>query len=199
MKKSARMLALVLFAASAFAAPSVQWRPGDGLQMRLSAADWPAVLEDLRSAHLGKKPYHVSKRTMGYDFDVRVLTPFARAAEYVQQEKGGKASPSFDEVSKRFEPGRLALQLKAVHRSQDAAEAVLAVLKTDSTTLQPYQDKILSSLPEKIGQYFEQYHVVVRDFYFDPSQLAGAKSLAVELIENDGTTLDLPLDLERLR
>jgi hypothetical protein len=199
MKRTFQFLILSLIAAALFAAPSIQWKPGGGIQTRLAPDEWPALLEDLSSAHLSRRPYRLSKRTVAYDFDIHVITPFARAAEYVQEEGGAKPTLSFEDVFKRFDPGRLTLQLKTVHRTQDAAEGVLLVLKTDTGTLQPYQDKILSSMPEKIGQYFERFHVVVRDFNFDSSQVAGTKSLTAVLIENDDTTLELPIDLEKLR
>lgn len=199
MKTILKAAILLLFAAGAMASPVAQWKPGSGIQMRLAEGEWPAVLEDLLGARLNKKPYRLSKRTTAYDFDVHVITPFARAAEFVQAVKERETIPTYEEVSRQFDPGRLALRLKTAHRVREASEGVLAVLKTDARTVQPYQDKILSSMPVKIGQYYEQYHVVVRDFYFDASQVAGARSLSVVLMENDGATIEIPVDLGRLR
>lgn len=198
MKALRSTTAVALFAVAVLASePS--WKTGDGIQLLLEPQSWPGVTKELQSLHLQRKPYRLTKRTLAYDHEIQVLTPFARTALYVQERGGGAEGLTYEEVAKNFDAKRLVLRLTTRHRVRDKAEGVLVTLKAGDRTLQPFMDKIESSMPKKIGHYFESYHVVVRDFYFETAQVQGATSLAAVITQADDKIFEIPLDLSKLR
>jgi hypothetical protein len=192
------MAALVAIACTAIWAGG-GWRPGDGIQTVLDSASWPETLKALESLDLHRRPYFLYKRDLAYDHDITILTPFARAAEFVQSHEGEAESLTFEVVSGVFDPSRLVVRLKTSNRSREKAEGVRLVLKTDTKTIEPSRDTLEGCYLKAVGFYAEMYNFVQRSYAFDLSQLQGAKTLTVVIIERTGKSSEVRVNLAELR
>lgn len=165
----------------------------------LSESSWSQERQELDKAKVNKRPYHLTGRSLVYDHEILLKTPYARAAAYVQENHKRLAELTFEEVNKAFNGPELTIELNTRSLSRDKSEAVSVVLKTEKGTVQPVTDQLIYSILREIGYYGQQYYVVERVFKFDLAALEGAKSLSVTIIEYDGNTVTLPVDLDRLR
>lgn len=170
-----------------------------GVRTTLSESSWSQERQELDKVNVGKRPYRLTGRSLVYDHEIILKTPYARAAAYVQENHKRLAELTFEEVNKAFDGPELTVQLNTRSLSRDKSEAVSVVLKSEKGTVQPVMDQMIYSVLREIGYYGQQYYVVERVFKFDLTALEGAKSLSVSIIEYDGNTVTLPVDLEKLR
>jgi hypothetical protein len=76
---------------------------------------------------------------------------------------------------------------------------VQARLKIDGKVVEPYQDSLLVTQLKSVGFYAEQYYFTTLQFAFITDDVKAAKALSVLIVEADGTTYELPVDLPKLR
>ncbi len=191
------LVAAVLVGALVSAAAA--WRQGDGIQTSFSASDWPALLNDLRDVNLERSPYHLDKRTRAYDHEARILTPFAKAALFVQADKKRAASLTYDELAKHLDPSVLLVRTESQHRAQKDAEGVTVAFKADGKVVEPVLEGIESTMYRTVGYYAEKMFVCQKRFVFNVDELKGARSLTLILYESDGKALEMDVDLAKLR
>lgn len=195
----ARRVTVAVLLAAALVSAAAARREGEGIQTAFSADQWPSLLNDLKDAKLDRHPYHMSKRTRAFDHDVRVLTPFAKAALFVQADKKDEASLTFEAVAKHLDPSTILVLVESQHRAQKSAEGVTAALKVDGRMVDPVLEGIDHTMYKTVGYYAEKMFVCQKRFVFDMQELKGAKSLALVLTEPEGKTLDMEIDLAKLR
>lgn len=154
---------------------------------------------ELAKAPVNKKPYRLTARSRIYDHEVRLRTPFARAAAYVQANEDRLDQLTYAEVAKAFDGPEITVELRTQSRNRDKSEAVMVVLKTEAGTLQPVMNKLVSSTLQKIGYRGEQFYVVERVFTFDMAAVAKAKTLTVSIVEYKGHSIELPVELDQIQ
>lgn len=169
-----------------------------GIQTVFSPADWPSLLQDLQSARINHHPYHLTKRTRICDHDLKILTPFAVAAEKVQAQDTGKEI-TFDEVIGRINPDILTIELTTSSISKTRSEGILMALEVDGQTVQPLMDQLISTLFKGVGYYARPTYIATKSFVFDMSAILSARTLKVIIMEDDKRRIVVPLDMDKLR
>jgi hypothetical protein len=197
--RSARFASATLFGLGLLLWTAPGWGTGAGIQLTLPREDWEATLKELSKAKVEKGAYRIGKRTFTYDFEITVVTPYARAARFVQAAKPGAPPPTYEQVSTAMVPGRLEVELKIKHRSKEAAAGVLLMLAAGEQNIQPYQDKELTTYLKSEGFYAEPFYNVVKSFAFDLAQVPVAQSPEVVIIETNGSFVRVPVRWERLK
>ncbi len=194
-----RVVRFVFFCAlslSLFAAET-EWR--NGIQTAFPNDQWTNLLGDLREVHLNRGPYRITKRTRVFDHEVRIVTPFAAAAEKVQGLRGGARNATYEHVAKELAGTRLLVKLHTMCRSQPLAEAVTIALRVDGRSVQPILDRLEMSQLKSVGFYAEPFYIVDRTFFFELSEIVGAKAVSVLVFEDEGEAIELPVDVPALR
>ena len=195
----ARLAAATLVGSVLLLVATPGWGSGGGLQVSLPQEQWESTLKELSKAKVDRGAYRISKRTFTYDFEVPLVTPYARAARFVQARKPGAPPATYEEVSAAMIPGRLEVELKIKHRSKESAAGVLLMLAAGEQNIQPFQDKELTTFLKSEGFYAEPFYNVIKSFAFDLSQVPLPQGPEIVIIETDGSFVRVPVRWERLR
>jgi hypothetical protein len=184
-------------------AASVWINPGlnalaQNIQTEIPASNWPAVLSELKVLRPDKAPYHLSKRSRAYDHEVYILTPMARAAAFVEANKKTPEAITSGAITRAMDRDRFVVEVTSSHRAMDKSREVQARLKIDGKVAEPYQDSLLVTQLKSVGFYAEQYYFTTRQFAFITDDVKAAKTLSIILVEADGKTYELPVDLSKL-
>ena len=172
---------------------------GGGLHLTLPEAQWEDTLKELRKAKTNRSPYQIDKRTRSYDHEITIITPYTRAARFVQSRSPKAPPPAYEEVMTAMAPGRLDVELRVMHRSKEEAEGTLLMLAAGEQNIQPYQDKLITSFLKAVGFYAEPFYVAVKSFAFDLAKIPLDKAPEVVIIETDGSFVRVPIRWDRLR
>jgi hypothetical protein len=172
---------------------------GGKLVKGCDAAQWPALLEELKDLDLDAKPYFFNKRTRAYDHEIRLMTSFAQTAGFVQRNGKDPAAMTLERSLPFLTSGVVTLEISSMARGREQAEAVQAALKTDAKTLTPIASQLVNTRLRQVGFYAEPYYQALKTFSFDAEDLAGATFLSIVLTESDGKTLQIEVDLKKLK
>jgi hypothetical protein len=134
-----------------------------------------------------------------YSQDLLIVTPFARAAEFVQKSESAGNPVTSEQIQKTAQPDRLTVVMTSRFIDREKARGALLVLKAGDVVVQPYRDEIISEFYKSVGFYAVPRYEVARSFDFDAKQLAGAPSLTAVIQQANGKTLEIAVDLEHLR
>lgn len=190
---------VVLFGLGLFLSAIPGWSADKGLQLTLPKEQWEATLKELGKAKTDRSSYRISKRTRSYDHEITIITPYTRAARFVQSRSPKAPPPTYEEVMTAMAPGRLEVELRIMHRSKEEAEGALLMLAVAEQNIQPYQDKLLTSFLKAVGFYAEPFYVVIKSFAFDLTQVPLDKAPEVVIIETDESLVRVPVRWDRLR
>lgn len=194
MKSSVKALAvgflLVFGAAAALAATR--------LVSGSSEEQWPALKERLQRVNLEGTPYAYSKRTRNYDFEVAFRTPFAQAAAFVQRNAKNPEVVTLERCLTFLNSGVVAVEVSAMARGKEQAEAVKAVLRVDGKDLAPLSVQEHATRLRQIGFYAEPYYQASQTFFFDADALSGASSVLVVLTDAEGREVEIRVKSDRL-
>ena len=175
------------------------WKPGSGPQISASQEEWTGLKQDLLSAKLDSKPYALSKRSTACDFDLRIRTPFAKAAAFAQRSKDNPDLLTFEAVQTSLSTGVLTVEMVTLARGRDQAQAAGLVVVTDKGTAEPMQESLIRTHLRSVGFYAEPFYEVVKVFSFDMDALKDAKFLTLRILESEDKSLDLKVNLGKLR
>jgi hypothetical protein len=196
MRRNAHVFFAALFTLIVFSGMAQQLPKG--IQTVFSPADWPSLLQDLKAARINHKPYLLSKRTRICDHELKILTPFAVAAETVQALDSTK-EVTFDDVIGRLNPDFLTIELTSSSISKTRSEGILLALEVDGNLIQPIKDQLISTIFKGVGFYARPTYFATKTFTFDMNAVRSAKSISVVIMEDDKRRFDIPLDLDKLR
>ncbi len=174
----------------------------EGITTELPASKWPTVLDELKDLKVNRAPYHVSYRSRAYDHDVIIRTPMSRAALYVQMNQKDPAALTQEAVTKAFDPSRLVIQTKTLHRAIDHAQNVEIQLLVDGKVVYPVQDHVLTVRLRSVGFYAEPLYEGSKEFVFDTADFKTAKTLVLIIVEPDDSgpvKREINLDMGKLR
>jgi hypothetical protein len=169
------------------------------IQTELPASNWPSVLSELKDLRPDKAPYHFSKRSRAYDHEVFILTPMVRAAAFVRANEKTPEAITPEALTRAMDRDRFVVEVTSSHRAIDKSREVQAKLKIDGKVVEPYQDSLLVTQLKSVGFYAEQYYFTTRQFAFITDDVKAAKTLSILLVEADGKSYELPVDLSKLR
>lgn len=189
-KRWAAALLLVSFAVAAAAATR--------LVSGSSEEEWPALKERLARVDLEGSPYTYAKRTRNYDFEVAFRTPFAQAAAFVQRNAKNPEAVTLERCLSFLSSGVVSVEVSAMARGKEQAEAVKAVLRVDGKDLAPLSVQEHATRLRQIGFYAEPYYQASHTFFFDADALSGASSVLVVLIDAEGHEVEIRVKTERL-
>ncbi len=195
-----KLVAVMLFSLAAMA---LLGRDGmaEGITTELPASKWPTVLDELKDMKINRAPYHVTYRSRAYDHDVLIQTPMSRAALFVQTNKKDPAALTQEAVTKVFDPSRLVIQTKTLHRAIDKAQNVEIQLLADGKPVHPVQDHVLTVRLRSVGFYAEPLYEGCKEFVFDAAEVKDAKKLVLVIVEpEDGGPVkrEITLDMGKL-
>jgi len=197
--KTVRCLCTLLLLSSCLLWAAAPWTPGAGFQTSLTASEWADQQSQFRACNINRAPYHKTSQSVDYDHVVWILTPFARVADYVRESHRLHQATSYEEATRLFNPSVLVVKVKTMTFNRAKSMAVRIALKTDSGTLQPFQEELTRDTLTKVGYYGKQYYIVEKNFSFDLAQVAKSKSLSALIIEADGDTREVSLEVSELR
>ncbi|MEW5763969.1 MAG: hypothetical protein AB1824_03240 [Acidobacteriota bacterium] len=163
------------------------------------AAQWPSLLQELKDLNLDAKPYYFSKRSRNFDHEIRLMTPFAQTAGFVQRNEKDEAAMTLERSLPFLTSGVVTLEVSSMARGREQAEAVQAALKTDAKSLTPIASQHVTTRLRQVGFYAEPYYQALKTFSFDAEDLAGATFLSIVVTEPEGKTLEIEVDLKKLR
>lgn len=163
-----------------------------------SEEEWPALKERLSRANLDGVPYAYAKRTRNYDFEVAFRTPFAQAAAFVQRNAKNPEAVTLERCLSFLNSGVVAVEVSAMARGKEQAEAVKTVLRVDGKDLSPLSVQEHATRLRQIGFYAEPYYQASRTFFFDADALSGAASVLVVLSDAEGREVEVHVKTERL-
>jgi hypothetical protein len=156
-------------------------------------------LSELKVLRPDKEPYHLSKRSRAYDHEVYILTPMARASAFVKANEKTPEAITPEALTRAMDRDRFVVEVTSSHRAIDKSREVQARLKIDGKVVEPYQDSLLLTQLKSVGFYAEQYYFTTRQFAFITDDVKAAKTLSILLVEADGKSYELPVDLSKLR
>lgn len=183
-------LLLVLFGVAALSATR--------LVSGSSEEEWPALKERLKRVDLEGAPYTYAKRTRNYDFEVAFRTPFAQAAAFVQRNAKNPEAVTLERCLTFLNSGVVAVEVSAMARGKEQAEAVKAALRVDGKDLPPLSVQDHATRFRQIGFYAEPYYQAGHTFFFDADALSGASSVLVVLTDAEGREVEIRVKTERL-
>lgn len=172
---------------------------GVRLVKECDAAQWPALLQELKEINLDAKPYYFSKRSRNFDHEIRLMTPLAQTAGFVQRNEKDPAAMTLERSLPFLTSGVVTLEVSSMARGREQAEAVQAALKTDAKSLTPIASQHVNTRLRQVGFYAEPYYQSLKTFSFDAEDLAGATFLSIVVTEPEGKTLEIEVDLKKLR
>lgn len=164
-------------------------------------ANWPAVLEQLKTLRPDKAPYRLTHRCRAYDEEVLIQTPMVRAAAFVGMSKREGKVVTPEQLAKTFDPHRLVIELHTYHKNVEKAGAVEISLKVDGKPVHPLQSTLLTTQLKSVGFYADPFYYGTKQFVFDMEDLKSAKSLTVVIVESqdEGAEIhEIPVDLSKL-
>jgi hypothetical protein len=172
------------------------------LVTEVPAGGWPAALEQVQKIKPDRAPYRLTHRCLAYDEEIFIQTPMARIALFLQAAKKEKRQPTAEEVAKAFDPNRLILEARTLHRTIEKASAVELNLLVDGKPIYPQRSELLTTYLKSVGYYADPMYLGTRQFTFDMSDLKGVKELKVVIVESEdkGAEIhEIPVDLARLK
>jgi hypothetical protein len=172
------------------------------LVTEVPAGGWAAALEQVQKIKPDRAPYRLTHRCLAYDEEIFIQTPLARVALFLQASKKEHRHPTPEEVAKVFDPNRLILESRTLHRTIEKAGAVELNLIVNGKSIYPQRSELLTTYLKSVGYYADPMYLGTRQYTFDMSDLKGVKSLQVVIVESEDKDAEIhkiPVDLAKLR